>query len=129
MEAYIIKIENLPTFSGKKTDKLIGFGVVDLLRNHLQIRPPQDVDVLAVLERPGNFLELTSSDVLIPLLVLAVLVRNNLEIARPRTSSPPSWSLSWPSSSKISQKLWSSDVLVPVPDLIMDVLVPVRDET
>ena len=35
--AYIIKIENLPTFSGKKTDKLIGFCVVDLLRNHLQM--------------------------------------------------------------------------------------------
>ena len=35
--AYRIKIEDLPTFSGKKTDKLIGFCVVDLLRNHLQM--------------------------------------------------------------------------------------------
>ena len=35
--AYIIKIEDLPTFSDIKTDKLIGFCVVDLLRNHLQM--------------------------------------------------------------------------------------------
>ena len=28
--AYIIKIENLPTFSGEKTDMLIGFSVVGL---------------------------------------------------------------------------------------------------
>ena len=28
MVADIIKIENLPTFSGQKTDKLIGFSVV-----------------------------------------------------------------------------------------------------
>jgi len=37
MVAYIIKIEDLPTFSGIKTDNLIGFCVVDLLRNHLQM--------------------------------------------------------------------------------------------
>ena len=37
MVAYIIKIEDLPTFSDIKTDKLIGFCVVDLLRNHLQM--------------------------------------------------------------------------------------------
>ena len=35
--AYIIKIEDLPTFADIKTDKLIGFCVVDLLRNHLQM--------------------------------------------------------------------------------------------
>ena len=37
MVAYIIKIENLPTFSDTKTDKLIGFCVVDLLINYLQM--------------------------------------------------------------------------------------------
>ena len=37
---------------------------------------------------------------------------------RPRTSSSPSWS-----SSKNSRKSWSSDVLVPVPIAVLDVLV------
>ena len=35
MVAYIIKIENLPTFSGEKTDMLIGFSVVGLAKNTL----------------------------------------------------------------------------------------------
>ena len=95
--------------------------------NHVLVRPPQDVDVLAVLVlgRPGNFRKLTSSDVLVPVpvLVLAVLVQKILKNPRPRTSSSPSWSSSWPSSSQNSRKSWSSDVLVPVRDLILDVLV------
>ena len=33
--ADIIKIENLPTFSGQKTDMLIGFSVVGLAKNNL----------------------------------------------------------------------------------------------
>ena len=33
----IIKIENLPTFSGQKTDKLIGFSVVGLAKNTLWV--------------------------------------------------------------------------------------------
>ena len=45
-------------------------------KNHMiiQHRPLQDVDVLAVLVlgRPGNFRKLTSSNVLVPVLVLAV---------------------------------------------------------
>ena len=35
--AYIIKIENLPTFSGEKTDMLIGFSVVGLAKNTLWV--------------------------------------------------------------------------------------------
>ena len=35
MVADIIKIENLPTFSGQKTDMLIGFSVVGLAKNNL----------------------------------------------------------------------------------------------
>ena len=35
--ADIIKIENLPTFSGQKTDKLIGFSVVGLAKNTLWV--------------------------------------------------------------------------------------------
>ena len=42
---------------------------------------------------------------------------------RPHTPSSPSRSSSWPSSSQNSRKSWSSDVLVPVRDLILDVLV------
>ena len=37
MVADIIKIENLPTFSGQKTDKLIGFSVVGLAKNTLWV--------------------------------------------------------------------------------------------
>ena len=37
MVAHIIKIENLPTFSGEKTDMLIGFSVVGLAKNTLKI--------------------------------------------------------------------------------------------
>ena len=33
MIAYIIKIENLPIFSGEKNDMLIGFRVVGLAKN------------------------------------------------------------------------------------------------
>ena len=33
----IIKIENLPTFSGQKTDMLIGFSVVGLAKNTLWV--------------------------------------------------------------------------------------------
>ena len=35
--AYIIKIEDLPTFSGEKTDMLIGFSVVGLAKNTLWV--------------------------------------------------------------------------------------------
>ena len=37
MVADIIKIENLPTFSGQKTDMLIGFSVVGLAKNNLSL--------------------------------------------------------------------------------------------
>ena len=37
MVDYIIKIENLPTFSGQKTDMLIGFSVVGLAKNTLWV--------------------------------------------------------------------------------------------
>ena len=37
MVGYIIKIENLTTSSGEKTDMLIGFSVVDSATNALQI--------------------------------------------------------------------------------------------
>ena len=37
MVAYIIKIEDLPTFSGEKTDMLIGFSVVGLAKNTLWV--------------------------------------------------------------------------------------------
>ena len=48
--------------------------------------------VLAVLRRPGNYRKLTSSDVLVPVLVLvlAVLVHKILKNLRPRTSLSPS---------------------------------------
>ena len=86
---------------------------------------PRRTSTVDVLGRPGNFRKLTSSDVLVPVpvLVLAVLVQKILKNPRPRTSSSPSWSSSWPSSSQNSRKSWSSDVLVPVRDLILDVLV------
>ena len=35
MVAHVIKIEDLPTFSGEKTDMLIGFSVVGLAKNTL----------------------------------------------------------------------------------------------
>ena len=71
-----------------------------------QSRPPQDVDVLAVLVlgRPNFFFNLTSSDVLVP---VRNLVRDVLVLGRPI---------------KIKKSL-SSDVLVPVPRLVRDVLV------
>ena len=77
----------------------------------VRIRPPQDVDVLAVLVlgRPGNFRKLTSSDVLVSVsvLVLAVLVQKILKNLRPRTSSSPFWSLSssWKNAHKSRQRV------------------------
>ena len=72
-------------------------------------RPPQDVDVLAVLVlgRPNFFRKSTSSDVpvLVPVLVPDVLVQKNIKSCRPRTSSSPSWSSSWMSSSSDVPKI------------------------
>ena len=37
MVGYIIKIENLPTIAGEKTDMLIGFNVVGLAKNAILV--------------------------------------------------------------------------------------------